>query len=371
MLKILFVIHDLGGGGAEKVLVNLVNKLDKKKFDITVLSIFGGGVNEKYISDDVKHYSYFKHSFPGNSKLLTLFSPKLLHKIMIREKFDVEVSFLEGVSARVVSGNPNEETKLLSWIHVEQKNRKIAKKAFRNYKEAVSVYKKFDKTFAVSQSVLIDFMNIFPEITNLSVLYNVQDTSKIQCAKEIFARRNESSLVNTIRLLGVGKLQPSKGFNNLILITKHLIDMGYSVHTKILGCGPEREKYEKLIDTYKLQNNVQLLGYKESPYNYYLDSDLFVCTSTSEGFSTAASEALLLGIPVVSTPVAGMEELLEEWSATAISKDFSEYAVFKCIENLLSNRDLYDKYLNDIPRLANKLLDENTLGRIEQTLSEI
>ena len=45
MKKILFLIHDLGHGGAEKVLVNLVNNMDRTKFDITVMALFGGGVN--------------------------------------------------------------------------------------------------------------------------------------------------------------------------------------------------------------------------------------------------------------------------------------------------------------------------------------
>lgn len=43
MLKILFLIHDLGQGGAEKVLVNLVNNMDRSKFDISVTALFGGG----------------------------------------------------------------------------------------------------------------------------------------------------------------------------------------------------------------------------------------------------------------------------------------------------------------------------------------
>ena len=45
MKKVLFLIHDLGQGGAEKVLVNLVNNLDSSLFDITVMSLFAGGVN--------------------------------------------------------------------------------------------------------------------------------------------------------------------------------------------------------------------------------------------------------------------------------------------------------------------------------------
>ena len=47
MKKILFLIHDLGSGGAEKVLVNLVNNMDRTKFDISVIALFGGGINEQ------------------------------------------------------------------------------------------------------------------------------------------------------------------------------------------------------------------------------------------------------------------------------------------------------------------------------------
>ena len=53
MKKVLFLIHDLGPGGAEKVLVNLVNNMDKSKFDITVMSIFDVGVNRQYLASDI------------------------------------------------------------------------------------------------------------------------------------------------------------------------------------------------------------------------------------------------------------------------------------------------------------------------------
>ena len=72
MIKILFLIHDLGQGGAEKVLVNLVNNLDRNKFDITVMSLFGGGVNEQFLKKDVRYLTAFKRSIPGKSKLMKL-----------------------------------------------------------------------------------------------------------------------------------------------------------------------------------------------------------------------------------------------------------------------------------------------------------
>ena len=77
--KILFLIHDLGQGGAEKVLINLVNHMDCMKFDISVVSLFGGGVNEQFLSPEIHYRAVFPKIIPGNSKLMKLFSPKFLH----------------------------------------------------------------------------------------------------------------------------------------------------------------------------------------------------------------------------------------------------------------------------------------------------
>ena len=62
--KILFLIHDLGHGGAEKVLVNLVNNIDQSKFDISVMALFGGGVNEQFLKPDI-HYRAIFFQPPG------------------------------------------------------------------------------------------------------------------------------------------------------------------------------------------------------------------------------------------------------------------------------------------------------------------
>ena len=64
MQKILFVIHSLAGGGAEKVLINLVNHMDQTRFDITVLSILGGGINAKSLASHIHYRVMFPKSFP-------------------------------------------------------------------------------------------------------------------------------------------------------------------------------------------------------------------------------------------------------------------------------------------------------------------
>ena len=129
MKKILFLIHDLAQGGAEKVLVNLVNNMDSDIFDITVMALFGGGVNEQFLKPHIRYQTVFPQPFRGNIHLMKLLTPSQLHRLFIRERYDIEVSYLEGPSARIISGCPDKDTKLVSWIHIEQHTTRKASRA--------------------------------------------------------------------------------------------------------------------------------------------------------------------------------------------------------------------------------------------------
>ena len=83
MIKVLFLTPNLGGGGAEKVLVNLVNNMDKSKFDITVETIFNGGVNADRLTPDVKYVCRKKKLFPGVTRVYACFSSKALYHYCI------------------------------------------------------------------------------------------------------------------------------------------------------------------------------------------------------------------------------------------------------------------------------------------------
>ena len=112
--KILFLIPTLGHGGAEKVLVNLVNNLDKSKFDITVQTIFDDGVNKDFLKKHIRYIYTMKKTFRGFSHLLKLFTTKQLHRMLIKETYDIEVAFLEAVCTRIISGCNNQNTVLIS-----------------------------------------------------------------------------------------------------------------------------------------------------------------------------------------------------------------------------------------------------------------
>lgn len=371
MKKILFVIHDLHHGGAEKVLVNLVNNMDREKFDITVMALFGGGVNEQFLKKDVKLIICHKRAIRGNSKIMKIFSPRFLFNYYIKEKYDIIVSYLEGPSARIVSGCSDRNTKLISWIHVEQHDRITACKAFRNYKEALECYRKFNCTVCVSEYVKKDFQNIFPVENPVCVLYNTNETDQIrELAKEpaddVVFKDDE------IKLVGVGKLMPNKGFDKLARIHARLIKEGYKVHTYILGEGPERNKIEKIADENGCADTFTLLGYRTNPYKYIAKCDIFVCSSVAEGFSTAATEALILGIPVVTTRVSGMEEMLGENNEYGIVvAGIDEEKLYNGIRELLNSTACLQHY-REMSRIRGKSFEKkHTIDAVENMLKNI
>lgn len=369
-MKILFLIHDLGPGGAEKVLVNLVNNMDPGKFDITVMALFGGGVNEQFLKPHVRYISCFKHMIRGNSHLMKLMSPSALHKWLIKEKYDVEVSYLEGPSARIISCCPNEETKLISWIHVEQHTRECAAKAFRSYGESLCCYKKFHTTVCVSEYVKRDFLSLYPDLENVRVLYNTNETNQIiENSRETV----EPDLFKEgeIRLCGVGKLMPIKGFDRIARIHKRLRDDGYPVHTYILGEGGERQRIEAYVQETGLSDSFTLLGYRTNPYKYVASCDIFLCASTAEGFSTAATEALIVGTPVCTVDVSGMKEMLGESNEYGIVTENSEDALYQGIKKLLDDTDLLAHYKKMATVRGKDFSTEATVLAVEITISNI
>ena len=118
--KILFFNFDLGNGGAEKVLINLLKCLDYQKYDVTLYLLFKHGINLSSLPSNVKlKYLFNRAPFRGIIHLLKLLSPKALHKLLIKEKYDIEIAYLEGAPTRIISGCPDRDTKLFSWIHTQ------------------------------------------------------------------------------------------------------------------------------------------------------------------------------------------------------------------------------------------------------------
>lgn len=367
MKKILFFIHDLGPGGAEKVLVNLVNNMDPEQFDITVMTLIGGGVNEQFLKPHIRYMPCFRKLPRGHSQLMKVFSPRQLHNRFIKERYDIEVSYLEGPAARIISGCPDADTKLVSWIHVEQHTRAVAAKAFRSFAESEECYHKFHHTVCVSEYVKQDFLSLYPGVKPINVLYNTNETAQIL---EKMAETVEDGVFfqDQIRICGVGKLIPNKRFDRVVHIHKRLREQGYPIHTYLLGVGTEHNALENYVRENGLEDSVTFLGYQTNPYKYVANCDLFVCASTAEGFSTAATEALIVGTPVCTVEVSGMKEMLGENNEYGIVTDNDEEALYQGMKRLLDDPALLAHYQKQAALRGQDFSTENTVKAVETML---
>ena len=335
----MFLIHDLGGGGAEKILVNLVSHMDRTRYDMTVIALFGGGVNEQFLPSHVHYYTVFPKMIPGNRIWMKLLSPKQLHHLIIRDHYDIEISFLEGPAARIISGCPDVSTKTVSWIHGEQHSEKKAASSFRSIREAKQCYKRYDQIVCVSETVKEDFTALFPEVGHISVCYNVIDSDKILSLKD---EPVEEGLFNPkeVNLVAVGKIVPQKGFDRLARIVRRLREEGIPVHLYALGTGSEQNNINAYLQDNHLLDAFTFLGYRTNPYKYVAKCDLFVCASFAEGFSTATIEALIVGTPVCTVEVSGMKEMLGNNNEYGIITENDENALYDGIRYMLEEDHL-------------------------------
>lgn len=364
--KVLFIIHTLGGGGAETVLVNLVNNLRPDKYDITVMTLVDTGELKHKLASHVtykttipiKHKQKAPHKDTSGSllnkqsrtkniaiKAYTVFwkyfPTKILHRLFVREKYDIEVAFLEGICAKFVANSPNKNSRKYAWIHVDLEKQDKSSKIFKSFNEERKTYEKFNKIICVSKDVRRKFIKKYRiDGKKVVVKYNPID------AKEIIGKagRSPRRQKDEVTITSVGRLNHQKGYDRLLKIARRLLNDGEHFLLQIIGEGTSENTLRDYVTKNNLDNNVKLLGFRSNPYGYLSQSDIYVCSSRMEGFSTAVSEALILGLPVVTTDCAGMKEILGGHNEYGIVTRNSDDALYEGLKNMLNSTKLRAYY---------------------------
>jgi glycosyltransferase involved in cell wall biosynthesis len=225
----------------------------------------------------------------------------------------------------------------------------------------------FDVIVAVGQTVKEGYLSKIPTNKAIKILYNTNETERIlELAKENVD--NFENMGEEVKICSVGKLIPVKSFDRLIRVHKRLLDAGYDHNVYLIGKGSEKENLQKLVATLKLQDSVHLIGFRENPYAYVSKSDLYVCSSIREGFSTAVTEALVLGVPVVTTECSGMKELLGENNEYGIVTENSEDGLYEGLKAMLSNPELRASYKEKAKERGKRFGREQTVQAVEEML---
>ena len=362
MIKILFVLENLSGGGAERVLVNLVNNMDSARFDITVLTLFDDGYNACNLDKSINYISLKRRVFKG-IRLLTKFAPKrfLYRQYIGTDDYDITVAFMTGVPTFIVSGA---KSKKIAWLHGEFfENKKLYNLGLR------AVYKKYDAVAGVSDYVCDSFRRAIGAGINPVTVYNTNDVERIRalsCEEFELPFKNNSPVI-----CSVGRLVKEKAYDRLISAAARLKKENFDFNLVIVGDGEKRDELRSQVKALGAEDYILFAGYDTNPYKYLVKSDLFVCSSVTEGLSTALTEAVILGLPCVSTDVSGAREILGENNEYGIVTENSSRGVYEGLKKMLGDESLRRHYGQKAAERSAFFDTANTVSQAEELFNSI
>lgn len=368
----MFLIYSLCAGGAQRVLVDAANGLSADDdLEITVQTLFHDETYAPRLDSRVDYRPAFRLSSKILRKSLSGFiqyilPPKLVYQLFFRGNYDVEIAFMEAFPTKILAASSNSYAKKYAWVHIDVSAYTQQDRLFRSSEHQRQCYERFDRICCVSESVRDAFIQKFNISNQVCTLHNVLDETVIR-AMQFQKVENVPVPPQKFCIVSVGSLIPRKGFKRLIHVCARLKQEGFSVDTYILGEGPQRKELIALLEAENLTKNFHLIGFQSNPYPFIAKADLYVCSSHTEGYSTAVCEALILGVPVVTTDCAGMREILGEGKYGVIAEN-NEEALYHEIHRMLCESERRELYRQKAIERAAELRSEKALEEYKSLL---
>lgn len=310
--KILFLNNSLGGGGAERILIDVLRNFDYERFNVDLALISGTGVYMENIPPQVNYlgsvYDQRMDIYDFGSVKGRFDELKESMEIgrLVEGNYDTIISYLEGYAARyhqyILDKAPNN----VSWVHVDLLMNHWSRLCFASNQQEASVYAMMDKVVFVSQGILDAFRQLFHYTKeNLMVINNPIDKQRIlRSVKEYNVEKEGFSFI------AVGRFFRQKRYDRMMHAVKILHNRGCDFHLDILGAGKLEPEIKELACTLGIEQIVRFHGFVRNPYPYIKNADVMLLSSDAEGFPTVICEAMTLGVPVIGTDIPGTRDLL-------------------------------------------------------------
>ncbi|SFF98989.1 Glycosyltransferase involved in cell wall bisynthesis [Clostridium cadaveris] len=357
MKRIIFVINNMHVGGTRKSLLSLLNELSNMEnihVDLLIMSHHGALMNEiplgiNVIKKDLVLQSLIcKRSELDSIKekiirtigaaLQRIFGydccypiiyKKCLKKLQLKQ-YDASFGFQEGPSNDLAFYVPSK--KHYAWIHNDFDNFKFSK----SNSGIAKIYSHFDKIIFVADASMQNFISNHVGLeSNCEVIKNTLNTSSI--LKNASLQSEIEFMSNDLRLITVGRANKQKGYDRLINVAKELYYKGYSFEWIIVGGGNELEQLRESVRENKLEKCVRFCGENTNPYAIEKHADIYVMTSRYESQPLVLIEALILGLPVITTYFNSSKEVVGGLGC-AIMCDNSEEGLLNALENIIKNK---------------------------------
>lgn len=318
--KVIQIIDQPSGGGAEKICRNVKRLLIEKNIDTEI--IYLKNVNNIILNQCETVYKG-KFGYLG-----FIFFVRKKIKESIKKNYDkviIQAHLTKSLYLFLLFTFNIKCKKIFVEHNTNYRRRRFS---FLRYVERI-IYKKFDKIICVSNACLDSLNKWFKNeylIGRMSVVYNglrLKDINKI-----------ERKFKGHFNFISIGSLTYQKGFDISIEALARLKFDNWNY--VILGEGPERRKLEGLVNSYNLSNKILFEGYQDNINKYLINSDIMIIPSRWEGFGLVAVEALSYGISLVVSDVPGINEVVDNSKVCFITKSENVSDFVLSIENAMS-----------------------------------
>lgn len=308
-MRIAFYIPVLNIGGAEKVVINLLNSVPPEQSHS--LNLITDEKNSLWLTEVSRLVNIIHLSSTGN------FISRLsgLSTILKRNKFDVVISHLTHSNIHCLLVRCIFKFKLIVVEHsiTSEYLRTLGSANYLLKKRLVkSLFSLADKIVCVSQSTqrdLIQEFKIKPE--NCVIIFNPLNFNEIKTLSEVPIPDYVTKFAGTRRfLISVGRMEKVKNHDALVRNLKHLL-LNQNLVLLIVGDGTESRNVQQRIQDENLTNHVLMVGYDSNPYRYIALSECLLHASSFEGFGLVLLEAIYLKTPVVSMDFKAAFEVLD------------------------------------------------------------
>ncbi|MBP3684232.1 MAG: glycosyltransferase [Oscillospiraceae bacterium] len=344
-VKVVFVHYKMVCGGAEQALYDLINLMDKEKFDVSLYLQCPGGEWDSRFYGKVPVYYDFSCRIPTKNPVKKLGNLVKKHRIAQAYKNEgeglLDVIFPEGVDIVVSNSTWDydrlpfaKNTRNVKYIHGDPGTDPVYREEAEDKKDLL---KRYHRIVCVSRAALEHFHEINSVHKGVELHYNPIDSDHV---REL-AQQPVDLPTDVPLICAVGRLCEDKGFVRLLVIHKRLLDEGIRHNLVIVGDGPDRDFLRRLVNALGVQDSVILAGYQSNPYPYMKQSKFVVSSSFIEGLPVISMEALSLGVPMVSA-VPSIGEVFGDEMCGLITENDNE-SLMEGIRRMLTDNALYAK----------------------------
>lgn len=326
-VKIAFMIPNLLGGGAERVVSELLQNLSESFEKYLILF-------EKRLAYPVKeNVTVIDLNIPASRNPLKKIVNLILRaskipKIRKEKCLDVVLSFLGSANfPNLLSCSPNASTIVSVRSTLSKKQSTYSK--FSNL-VVKKLYKRADKIIAVSYGVKRDLIGNFKiDSEKIEVIQNPCDVRKIQPLSKEPLGQYGNLMVGKPTIVNMGGLRKPKGQWHLLRAFKKAKREVGGLTLLILGTGVLEDYLKKLAQATGYSKDIHFLGFQENPFKFMAKANAFVLPSLWEGFPNALVEAMACGTPVIATDCdSGPREVLAPNTSPTIKTNSVENAQY-------------------------------------------